>query len=234
MGRRPFGTIRKLPSGRYQARYSDPAGRQVTAPRSFETKRDADRWLATVQSDMVRGAWTDPRAGTVTFADWAEEWLGFKAGQRPATLARDRAAIRTHFLPVIGDVPVVAVTPVHIRRIVKEMQERGLSAKSVRTYMGTLQAVFVAAVDSDLIARSPVRTRTLGLRPVVRPDRPTLSAEQLDRLASTVPSHYRALVLLAGMVGLRWGEAIGLRIGDVDFLRRTIRIEQSVEESPVE
>lgn len=37
-------------------------------------------------------------------------------------------------------------------------------------------------------------------------------------------------MLLAGTVGLRWGEAIGLRIGDVDFLRRRLSVRQTVEE----
>lgn len=59
---------------------------------------------------------------------------------------------------------------------------------------------------------SPVRARTLGLVPVQRPARPTLTADELLRLADAVPPRYRARVLLAGTVGLRWGEAIGLLV----------------------
>lgn len=78
--------------------------------------------------------------------------------------------------------------------------------------------------------RSPVRPRSLGLAVVRRPDRPTLTAEELLRLAGSVPARYLALVLVAGTVGLRWGETIGLRVGDVDFLRRRVRVQQTVEE----
>jgi len=230
MARRQFGTVRRLRSGRFQARYRDALGRQVAAPHIFETKGDATRWLAAAQTDMVRGTFIDPRAGQLTFADWAKEWLAFKAGQRRSTLARDLAAIRAHFDPVIGEVPVGAVTPLQVRRIAQNMQQAGLTAKSVRTYMGTLQAIFATAVDSDMIGRSPVRLRSLGLRPVVKKERPTISASQLNALADAIDGRYRALVLLAGMVGLRWGEAIALRVGDVDFLRRVIRVEQTVEE----
>lgn len=91
-------------------------------------------------------------------------------------------------------------------------------------------AIFRAAVDSDLLARSPVRPRSLGLAPIVKPERPTLTAAELLRPADAVPSRYRALVLLAGTVGLRWGEAIGLRVGDVDFRRRRVSVTQTVEE----
>lgn len=103
-------------------------------------------------------------------------------------------------------------------------------AKTVRAYVGTLQAIFGAAVDNDVLARSPVRARTLALAPVRKPERPTLTADELLRLADAAPPRYRALVLLAGTVGLRWGEAIGLRAGDVDFLRRRPSVRQTVEE----
>lgn len=230
MGRRQFGSVRKLPSGRYQARYTNAEGQQVTAPLSFTTKGDAGRWLAAAETDMRRGTFHDPTISQITFAEWAEEWLGFKHGQRPATLARDRAAIRTHFNPALGAMLVGRITPADIRRVVRAMQDSGLAAKSVRTYVGTLQAIFAAAVDTDVIPRSPVRTRTLGLRPVVRPVRPTLAPSEVNRLAQAVPPRHRALVLVAGLLGLRWGEAIGLRVRDVDLDARTIAVEQSVEE----
>ncbi len=123
-----------------------------------------------------------------------------------------------------------AVTPGHIRSIIVAMRAAWLSPKSVRTYVGTLQAIFSAAVDGDLLARSPVRPRTLGLAPVRRPERPTLTADELLRLASAMPPRYRVLVRLAGTVGLRWGEAIGLRVSDVDFLRRRLSVRQTVKE----
>jgi len=230
MSRRSFGTIRKLGSGRYQVRHRNRLGRMVSGPGTFATKADAQRWLATAEADQLRGTFVDQRGLRLTFNEWAEEWLEAKPGQRAATLARDRAAIRTHFSPAIGDLALPAVTPTHVRSIVTSMQARGLSPKSVRTYVGTLQAIFGAAVDSGLLARSPVRPRTLGLAPVRRPERPTLTAEELLRLARAVPPRYRALVLLGGTVGLRWGEAIGLRASDVDFLRRGLSVRQTVEE----
>jgi integrase len=230
MSRRSFGTIRKLGSGRYQVRYRNSLGRMVSGPGTFATKADAQRWLATAEADQLRGTFVDQRGLRLTFDEWVAEWLAAKPGQRAATLARDRAAIRTHFSPAIGDLALPAITPTHIRSIVTAMQAGGLSPKSVRTYVGTLQAIFGSAVDSDLLARSPVRPRTLGLAPVNRPDRPTLTADQLLRLARAVPPRYRALVLLGGTVGLRWGEAIGLRVGDVDFLRRRLSVRQTVEE----
>ena len=62
------------------------------------------------------------------------------------------------------------------------------------------------------------------------PSRPTLTIAELLRLSDNVPARYGALILVGGVLGLRWGEAIGLRVRDVDFLRRTITVAQEVSE----
>ena len=54
-GRRHFGSVRKLPSGRYQARYWH-AGAECVAPSTFVTKADALAWLAAAETDIHRGA----------------------------------------------------------------------------------------------------------------------------------------------------------------------------------
>lgn len=62
------------------------------------------------------------------------------------------------------------------------------------------------------------------------PARVAVSPEDIEWLAGEVPASYRALRLVGGVLGLRWGEAVGLRMADVDFLRRTITVRQVVEE----
>ncbi|SHT51402.1 hypothetical protein [Mycobacteroides abscessus] len=55
---RQFDSIRKLPSGRYQARYPAPTdGASTPAPTTFTTKKAAAAYLADVQSDIERGRW---------------------------------------------------------------------------------------------------------------------------------------------------------------------------------
>lgn len=59
--RRTFGNVRKLPSGRFQARYLDPSGHRHRAPLTFPTIFDANRWLSVVEAEIARGSWVDPR-----------------------------------------------------------------------------------------------------------------------------------------------------------------------------
>ena len=73
--RREFGSVRKLPSGRWQARYEVVGGRSIAAPHTFPTKAEAARWLAKVEADQARGLWIDPQAGRTPLSDYAWRWL---------------------------------------------------------------------------------------------------------------------------------------------------------------
>ena len=84
-----FGSLRKLPSGRWQARYTAPGGKTTTAPMTFDTKGDALAWLSTVRADLVRGAWLPPDVDT-TFGTYAATWLEHRNPQTPHTSALPR------------------------------------------------------------------------------------------------------------------------------------------------
>src|SRR5947209_328658 len=75
--RASFGSIRKLPSGRYQARYTGPDEIVRRAPVTFDAKMDAEAWLATMRADIVREVWNPApeRPKPLTFKQYSEGWL---------------------------------------------------------------------------------------------------------------------------------------------------------------
>ncbi|WP_206513916.1 hypothetical protein, partial [Xanthomonas vesicatoria] len=91
--RRTWGGIRKLPSGRFQARYVDHEGRRHIAPQTFASKRDADAWLATNRADLLRGTWRDPDAGTECLGDYLTDWLTSRTDLAPTTRQNYAGAI---------------------------------------------------------------------------------------------------------------------------------------------
>lgn len=119
MGRRSFGTVRRLPSGRWQARYRTPDGRLVTAPETFATKGDAGRWLTMTESNMLRGSWLDPALGEVTLKEYAPLWLQDRRvkGQALAPRTRDtyQHSLDMWILPKIGHLPLNRLTPAVVR-----------------------------------------------------------------------------------------------------------------------
>ena len=74
--KRRFGSVRKLPSGRFQARYPGPDGLLRTAEETFETQTAADEHLVDIEADMRRKEWIDPNAGKVSLREYADRWIG--------------------------------------------------------------------------------------------------------------------------------------------------------------
>ena len=66
-GKRRFGRVRELPSGRWQARYKGPDGLDRPAPHTFDSKASAERWLTLTEAEIIQGDWIDPDAGRVLF-----------------------------------------------------------------------------------------------------------------------------------------------------------------------
>jgi hypothetical protein len=119
--KRRFGATRKLPSGRWQVRYHTPEGRRVSAPMTFRTKADADRYLSGIELDQLRGAWHDPEpAQRVTLREWSRRWLEQHATTlTPSTGASYRGLLEKCVLERqldnrqvgLGDMPLAALPP---------------------------------------------------------------------------------------------------------------------------
>src|SRR3984957_12947155 len=71
--RRRFGSVRKLPSARFQARYWHTDARHI-APETFAAYADALAWLSRAEAAITRGAWLEPTAGKATFEEVAARW----------------------------------------------------------------------------------------------------------------------------------------------------------------
>jgi len=118
--KRAFGNVRKLPSGRFQARYLGPDGRQYAAtrgngdPLTFETKGDAEGWLSLRHSEVLRGEWLPAPKQTVTFAAYAGSWL---AGRElaPRTHELYRRLLTNHIEPRFDTVALGAITKSDVR-----------------------------------------------------------------------------------------------------------------------
>jgi Phage integrase, N-terminal SAM-like domain len=113
----------------YRARYRAPDGTERN--KTFRRKVDAEKFLATVESAKLRGAWTDPAAGRTTLAAWLEEWWGSAADLRPSTVARDEAYFNSLILPRFGGVSLAAIRQPDVQAWVAELSARGFKPATV-------------------------------------------------------------------------------------------------------
>jgi integrase len=213
-------SIAKRDDGRWRARYRDSSGREHA--RHFDRKLDAQRWLDQVTASIVRGDYVDPREGRVTLRTYAGGWRKTLVG-RPATLSIVDNALDRHILPKLGNRPVSSLRRTDVQGLIKGVSET-LAPRSTRNVYDTLSRVMAAAVHDRVISHSPCVK--IALPPVEAGEVVPPSAETVAALAGAVPGRYRALVVLLAGTGLRIGEALGLEVADVDFLRRTVRVER--------
>jgi integrase len=210
----------------YRARYRAPDGTERN--KTFRRKVDAEKFLATVESAKLRGAWTDPAAGRTTFAAWLEEWWGSAADLRPSTVSRDEAYFSSYILPRLGAGPWAAIRQPDVQAWVAELSGRGFKPATVVKAYQLLGRTMTAAVNADMLPRSPCRA--VRLPRVEREKMRFLNPAEVATLADAIGSRYRALVLLGAYGGLRIGEVAGLRRRRVDLLRGTVDVAEIVVE----
>jgi integrase len=222
--RSSFGNVRKLSSGRWQARYTTPAGVKAPAPHTFHTKGDAQTWLATVRADMARGAWKPtPTRRPLTFGEYAEDWLAVR-DVKPRTRAHYRTILDRFVLPAFGDVPLDGITPADVRNWYARL-ETGPTYRS-HAYALLRTITRQAAADGHIVSTPCTipKAGTSRRRVKIR----TLEPGEVARLADEMPANLRAMVLIAAWCGLRFGELAELRRKDIDTRRGVIKVRRAV------
>ncbi|QNA73426.1 site-specific integrase [Streptomyces sp. So13.3] len=225
--KRTFGRVRKLASGRYQARYPGPDGIVRPAPHTFRTKREADDWLADKQTELRRGDWTDPEAGKVAFGGYAKTWIA-QRGVSKGTAELYATLLRVHLEPALGALSVANITAADVRAWRTAKLDAGTGASTMAKSYALLRAILGTAVDDQLIRRNPCRIKGASTAPT--PERPTATVAEVYAIADAMQPRYRAFVLLAAFSGLRFGELVGLRRRDLDMEGGTLRVRRSVAE----
>lgn len=246
--KRRFGQVTRMRSGRFQARYSDPNGATTvtkggrtapvlhTAPRTFLTRRDAEDWL-TQQRRLIRsGEWRSPVEQAAeaealetsrrnrTFEAYATAWLEARHDLRATTRQSYETSLRKHLIPAFGGQPIDQITVADVRAWFATYGQRTPAARA-HAYQ-VLGAIMRQAEDDELIPRSPVRIKAGGRAKVSR-EAQVLSRAELLALADAMPPQHRALTLICGMCGLRFGEAVALRLKDVDLEARQLHINRA-------
>ena len=228
--RRHFGRVRKLPSGRYQARYPGPDGVLRPAQDTFERKRDAELWLSAKQAEVARGEWLNPEAGRVTLRAYAESWVRERPRLRPRTVVLYEGLVKLHLAPGLGELSVSAVTAPRVRQWRRGLLDQGVGPVTVAKAYRLLRAILNTAVSDRLLAHNPCQIPGAGQEK--SPERPIATMDQVFVIAANVPARSRLLVLLGCFNSLRWGELAALARRHVNVVTGTIVVERAVVELP--
>lgn len=229
MSKRTFGSVRVLPSKRVQARCTGPDGKTYSAPTTFQTKQDADAWLAKEWATVQSGTWEPPKEAerarvekvTLTVGDYGRKVIARRKLRDSTRLLYTRLFSRL-IEPTFGGRTLSGVTPSEVRDWYATMQKR--PTDQANTY-ALLKSIFKEAVEDELIEKNPCRVKAGSQKS--RAKEPTaLTPKELADFLAAAPEKYRMVLTVAAWCGLRSGEVRGLRRRDLDLTRGVIRVEQ--------
>jgi integrase len=226
--REPFGRIRRLPSGRYQAGYVGPDLALHHPSGTFETIMDARAWLASERRSIDRGTWAAPAMRNIaqkpaTLRLFAEAWLTDRQ-LKPRTRALYRSLLDQKILPELGDIHLKDITSLTVREWYSTL-DADHPTRRAHAY-GLLRTILSSAVIEDLIASNPCHIRGASNSKRVHQIKPATLPE-IERIITALPDRYGLMVLLASWCALRFGELIELRRKDLDLKAGKIMIRRA-------
>jgi integrase len=204
------------------ARWRDPEGNQRS--QGFARKVDAEQHIVAVSHRMFAGEYVDPHAGKITVKQWCEKWRSVQV-HRPSTIAQVESYFRIHVYPTLGERQLRSVLPSDVQAWVTG-RSTVLAPGSVELVYRHFSAAMKAAEQDRLIARTPCQGIKLPKKTKTEIVPPTV--EQVEAIAGAIQDRYRAAVVVAAGAGLRLGEVFGLQVDRLDFMRRTIRVDQQL------
>jgi len=190
--------------------------------RGHESKRKLNAFIEKLEA----GDYSDVKK--VTVEGWLKKYLEvYCANKAQTTLDGYKTYIDKHIIPAIGNLKLGALKPLHIQQFYNSEREKKYKEKTILQEHHILHRAFKKAVTDGLLARNPCdgvdSPSPEGYEPTI------YTEEQFSALMGKLKGHrMEAIVLLAGMCGLRRGELLGLKWEDIDFNKGIIHVKENL------
>ncbi|PPH98172.1 site-specific integrase [Rathayibacter sp. AY1D1] len=207
---------------RYSVMYRKPDHSQGQK-RGFVRKRDAQQYLNGLEASKTAGTFVDAVAGRVLVSALGPAWLASRSNLKPSSQRPLEIAWRLHVEPVWGRRAIADIRHSEVQSWVTELSATK-SATTVLRAHGVLAGILDVAVRDRRLHTNVTRGVSLPRKSGKR--RVYLNHAQVNLLALHAGRH-ATLVYLLAYTGLRWGEATGLRVRNVDLIRRRILVEEN-------
>ncbi len=224
------GTIYQRRDGRWTAScyVTKPGVGRVRRYVYGATREEVHAKWVTLVGQVHQGVPVAPAALTV--AAYLTSWLTDTAARRvrPSTYAGYEINVRVHINPRIGKRRLGRLSTQDLRTLLTKLEESGMAARSVQYVHATLRAALEDAVREELLPRN-VAKLVRAPRPVTEEREPLTPDQARALIKSTRDDRLHALFVVLVLLGLRRGEALGLRWRDIDLDARVLRVRQTLQ-----
>ena len=216
--------------GKYVARLTLPDGKR----KSFQgnTRKEAVAKIDAAKAILAQGK-SLPDRSTLT-RTYLTKWIIDKENEkdvRPTTLTRYSEYVHYHIIPVIGNIPLKELRPMHVHEVQKSVRNKGLSKQTILTTRSVLQNALNDALEDEYVTAN-VAAMAKGRKARQKGKKKTLRVKKIDitmdlgkqYLNAIKGDRYQVLYELALFLGLRMSEILGLRWSDIDLDKNNGRI----------
>jgi integrase len=205
----------------WQASLISPGG---VSAKSFANLDEAISWFDRGKVMISMGAWVDPDQEILTFGEFTSQWRSGKSSVSGKTLATYDSQLRLHVLPYFENLTLAGITTTDVRNWVSQLHAGGTGATTIRQSYRLFRQVMESAYVDERISRNPCAG--IKLPKIAAADKRGLTREELNSLAGAC-GDYAPLILFLGTTGLRIGEALALKLEDIDQDARKVHVRRS-------
>jgi len=218
------------PNGRkvWKAAIKDLNGKLRT--KNFTKIAEAEDWLSDQRRARELGENTYAANPKMTVAEFMTGWVESQYKEDQSSTQRFyRNAIKNHIIPALGNIKAASLSAKSIETLLRDMAARQLGAGTIHSVKAALSAAFNDAVRLGDLTRNPMKNvRVPDIQPKLTKPIPRADWEKIY-LEATKDPYMHARIEMAGMIGLRPGEALGLKWSDLDQQESTLRIARQVQ-----
>jgi integrase len=205
--------------------------------RKFSTKAVADAAAVEIQKLLINGEFGREQRPIPKFGEYSKKWFGgYVSRLRESTQDEYRSILDNHVLPEFEHMSIDDITRGNVRDFLLVKFNGGLSKRRTLMLKDVLSGVFNYAIDDELVAANPTAGISKRLFPKdsskAKPvtEQNVFTETEIEKLLAVCRSSYREfylLILIAARTGMRMGEILALRWGDVDFKNGLIWVKRS-------
>lgn len=214
-------------NGLYNAGFVDKQGKRRV--KRFKRLQECRKWLD--DSKYIDEHSTITEANNMMVDAWFDYWISIKEKTvRPNTVRNYRERYQINIKKVIGNLLLVDVKPIHCQKVFSDMADEGYRTSTMYQTRITLYNMLEFAKENDVIINNPCKRSVKSDMGKPSEAKKALEIEEQSKFLDTVQGHsYENQYRFILQTGLRTGELVGLKWSDIDFDKKILSVNRSME-----
>jgi integrase len=183
-------------------------------------------YLERVNADAVKV----PQRSNITLEVFVKEWrINVAVNLKGSTTRAAESHLRAHILPKLGTLSLSEINTKSVQSFVAYLATGGRSRKTVENILLTLSSILRTARAWEYRCGNFSLSDITMPREGVRKEQRSTTDAEVGELLSIAPEPFGTILAVSSILGLRIGEALALRVSDIDFTYKIVRVRQSVD-----